>query len=144
MRQATVGQFRREELEAQCQASTGARLLLCPRPLAFKDLGFDLFPVRALENQIVSVDGGLHRIANDQAVSGIARMLGKSFTPAKVDNVANLHLIDGVAVGRVFLDSVVRSDVHQLAGLKLMTRRCAQTNCGQKNRKYGGNSNQGY
>jgi len=73
-----------------------------------------------LDDQIASVDGSLHRIANDKAVSGIAGMLGQFFTPAKVHNIPYLYLINGVAMGGAFVDALVRTDIHQLAGLKLV------------------------
>jgi hypothetical protein len=118
-------------------------VLLRPGPLPFDDFRLHLSTVCALDYQIASVDGGLHRIANDHSVSGIAGMLGKFLTAAKVDDIPNLHLINGVAMGSAFVDSVVRSYIHQLAGLKFMTRRGTQTDRTQEKRKYNGNSNEG-
>jgi len=98
---------------------------LCP--LTLDDFCFDLLPIRALQNQIVSVNGCLHGIANYQAVSGIAGMLMQSFTSAKVHYIADLHLINGVFNGSSFEEAFVRTHIQQLARLKLSMRTCAQT-----------------
>jgi hypothetical protein len=80
-----------------------------------------------LENQIGSVNGCLHRIADYQTVSAIAGMLRHFFTSAKVHDIPDLHLIDSVFIGSAFFDAFVSTYIQQLAGLKLMMCARAQT-----------------
>jgi hypothetical protein len=79
--------------------------LLNVRPLTPDDLCFDLLSVRALQDQIISVNGCLHGITNYQTVTRIAGMPTQSFTTTKVHHIPDLHLINGVIEPELCTDS---------------------------------------
>ena len=95
------------------------------RPLPLDDLRAQFLAVGFEKYQMLTVDGRLNRIADDQAVSGIAGTPSNTFTSGAIDNASNFHRVDGPAIAGAADQSLVGIDIDELAGLEVMLR-CAQ------------------